>query len=58
MPKSRTDYWIDKIEGNKRRDARKRRQLRTLGWEVVVVWECEMKNPDKLAKKLQSALDQ
>lgn len=58
MPKSRAEYWIDKIEGNKRRDARKRRQLRTLGWKVVVVWECEMKNPDKLAKKLHSALDQ
>ena len=58
MPKSRVEYWVDKIGSNKRRDTRKRRQLRTLGWKVVIVWECEMKNLDKLAEKLYSALDQ
>ncbi len=43
MPKTREDYWAEKIDGNRRRDARKRRQLRALGWKVVVVWECETK---------------
>lgn len=52
MPKSRTEYWGPKIEANRRRDARKRRQLASLGWRVVVVWECELRVPDKLERKL------
>jgi DNA mismatch endonuclease, patch repair protein len=56
MPKSRVNYWTEKIAGNRRRDARKRRKLRALGWRVVVVWECELKKPDRLVGKLRSAL--
>ncbi|MHC9011985.1 very short patch repair endonuclease [Stenotrophomonas rhizophila] len=56
LPKSRTDYWGPKIEANKRRDRRKRRQLIGLGWRVIVVWECELKYPDKLANKLSRVL--
>ncbi|QQQ01896.1 very short patch repair endonuclease [Lysobacter enzymogenes] len=56
MPKTRQDYWVEKIEGNRRRDARKRRALKAFGWQVVVVWECELKNPVKLAEKLNRAL--
>lgn len=52
MPKSRIDYWTSKIDANRLRDARKRRQLVSLGWKVVVVWECELRNPDKLESKL------
>lgn len=57
MPKTREDYWAQKIDANRRRDARKRRQLKALGWKVVIVWECETKKPEKLIKKLHSALD-
>src|SRR5580658_7972071 len=57
MPKSRTDYWEPKIEANRRRDVRKRRHLARLGWKVLVVWECELKNPNKLATKLIRGID-
>lgn len=57
MPKSHTVYWTEKIEANRRRDARKRRAITALGWKVVIVWECELKRPEKLAEKLQKALD-
>lgn len=56
MPKSRVDYWTEKIEANRRRDARKRRKLKSLGWNVVVVWECELKRPDRLAGKLKRSI--
>ncbi len=56
MPKSRVEYWVEKIEGNRRRDSRKRRKLRTLGWKVVIVWECELKRPERLAEKLRKEL--
>jgi DNA mismatch endonuclease, patch repair protein len=57
MPKSRVDYWNEKIEGNRRRDVRKRRKLRSLGWKVVVVWECELKRPERLAMKLKRSVE-
>lgn len=57
MPKSRTDYWGPKIEANKARDARKAGRLRRLGWRVTTVWECELKDPAKLERKLVSRIE-
>lgn len=56
MPKSRLDYWGPKIEANRQRDRRKRRALRDLGWHVTEVWECELKYPARLARKLVRSL--
>lgn len=56
MPKSRVEYWAGKIEANRRRDARKRRKLKALGWNVVIIWECELKRPDRLAEKLERSI--
>lgn len=36
-------YWVRKISGNIRRDARVTRQLRRMGWRVVRIWESELK---------------
>ncbi len=52
MPKSRTEYREGKIAANRRRDARARRRLRSLGWKVVIVWECELGHREKLARRL------
>jgi DNA mismatch endonuclease (patch repair protein) len=41
-PKSNTEFWIDKFEKNKERDARARKALEEAGWGVLVVWECEL----------------
>lgn len=57
MPKSRLDYWGPKIEANIARDAKKRRQLRRLGWRTIVVWECGIKDEEKLAARLRRHLD-
>ena len=43
MPKSRVAYWREKLEANKRRDDENVRRLNELGWRVLVVWECQMK---------------
>ena len=45
MPKSRLDYWLPKLEGNKKRDIISINKLQADGWKVVTVWECELKNP-------------
>lgn len=56
-PKSRRDYWKPKLERNAERDRQVTRQLRRLGWAMLVVWECETANPAKLATKLARFLD-
>ena len=43
LPKTRTDWWKEKISGTKDRDARQIQELEHLGWKVVVIWECELK---------------
>ncbi|MBI1175684.1 MAG: DNA mismatch endonuclease Vsr [Sideroxydans sp.] len=56
MPKSRVQFWRSKLEGNKERDARKIAALRADKWRVLVVWECELKNREALARKLSRFL--
>ena len=46
MPKSRVAFWREKLEANKRRDEGNVRQLNELGWRVLVIWECQMKEKD------------
>ena len=46
-PTSNEDYWRPKILGNVARDQRNYEQLREIGWKVLVVWECELKNETK-----------
>jgi len=55
-PKSNQDYWIPKIERNIERDKENKRLLKENGWKVVVVWECEVKDPDKLLKTILTKL--
>ncbi|AVO48907.1 very short patch repair endonuclease [Melaminivora suipulveris] len=51
LPKSRLDFWLPKLEGNKRRDALKLRQLSRLGWKSLVIWECELRDPMRVMFK-------
>ena len=55
-PKTNAEYWSRKISGNRNRDERVRRRLRLAGWRVLVVWECELKNCDKLRRRLRAFL--
>lgn len=43
LPASNVDYWIKKISSNIKRDSQNIQQLRMLGWNIIVVWECELK---------------
>lgn len=43
MPKSNTEYWNKKIDNNVKRDELVYQQLSELGWNILVVWECELK---------------
>jgi DNA mismatch endonuclease (patch repair protein) len=56
LPKSNLYYWRGKLARNVERDAQNRASLRSLGWRVVVVWECSLRNEMKLAKRLRRFL--
>lgn len=52
VPKTNTGFWLNKINTNIERDKRKQEELKELEWNVIVVWECELK-----PKVLESALE-
>lgn len=57
MPKKNREVWEQKFERNVERDQRASTQLQALGWNVVTVWECELKDDEALAARLRSVLE-
>lgn len=55
-PKSRPEYWLPKLNGNRLRDDHHAQELTEAGWGVEVVWQCELKNRAALAARLVEAL--
>ena len=55
-PKSNTDYWNEKLDRNKTRDAKNAAALRRLGWRKIVIWACETTDVEKLEQKLRRLL--
>ncbi|MGQ4596738.1 DNA mismatch endonuclease Vsr [Nocardia sp. R6R-6] len=47
-PASNTDYWTRKLDGNVARDARRRKELEADDWNVLVVWECQIRSKETL----------
>ncbi|MDX6405368.1 MAG: mismatch endonuclease, patch repair protein [Blastocatellia bacterium] len=52
VPKTHTVYWTAKISRNVARDIEHLKALSQLGWKVLTVWECELKNESALTKRL------
>lgn len=60
MPKSNVKYWNEKIKGNKERDKRVSKHLRSMSWKVIRVWECRITQKSTLRRiktLLQHAID-
>jgi DNA mismatch endonuclease (patch repair protein) len=55
VPKTRTQWWTDKINGNKANDEKAIKALKKDGWKVINVWECDLK-PAKVEKTLTKIL--
>jgi DNA mismatch endonuclease (patch repair protein) len=43
VPKTKTEWWLEKINGNRTKDKLNIDKLKYTGWEVIEVWECELK---------------
>lgn len=55
-PRSNRDYWLPKIEGNRRRDTSYELRLAEMAWKVLVVWECELRDTELLAERIMDFL--
>lgn len=59
LPKTNTEFWQKKLENNKRRDENVIRQLYDMNWNVIILWQCELKGKylnitmEKLEKTLK-----
>lgn len=52
LPKSKLDFWGPKLETNRERDERNLVLLAELGWDVLVIWECQTKNREELQARI------
>ncbi len=57
LPKSNTEFWRDKVNNNRARDERDIEALLKLGWNVIIIWECELKT-EALRKQTFSHLSE
>jgi len=53
LPRTNRAFWKKKVEGNRRRDSRNTRLLRKDGWHVVTVWQCNLRNQERVLKRLE-----
>jgi DNA mismatch endonuclease (patch repair protein) len=47
IPKTRTEWWTEKLGKNKSRDIESISKLRALGWNIIIIWECELKSKNR-----------
>jgi DNA mismatch endonuclease (patch repair protein) len=51
IPKTNTEFWVNKISKNIERDKQQAAELQEKGWNIIVIWECQLK-PDKIDSTL------
>jgi DNA mismatch endonuclease, patch repair protein len=56
MPKANRDYWQAKIAGNQERDIKNQENLRNMGWQIFIIWECQMNDINNLAMEIKNFL--
>jgi DNA mismatch endonuclease (patch repair protein) len=57
MPRSRLSFWLPKLEGNRLRDRANKARLRRQGWGVLVIWECQLKKPNRVSDRIVAFLE-
>lgn len=57
LPKSRPEYWAPKIEANRERDNRVLTELHNIGWDSMVVWQCELRDLDTTVHRVEGYLN-
>ena len=55
VPKTRTEFWMNKIDGNVANDVKKQQTLQDAGWKIIQLWECELK-PGNVVQSLENLI--
>lgn len=56
-PKSNTGYWTEKLARNIQRDKKSQEMLESLGWKVLILWECQIREKESLIARIKEFLD-
>ncbi len=57
LPVTNKKFWKEKLLGNKKRDKANIIKLKSLGWEILVLWECELNNKNWFSKEIKRVID-
>jgi DNA mismatch endonuclease (patch repair protein) len=57
LPQTRRKFWTDKINDNKKRDAKNYKDLKKSGWKVITIWQCQIKNKSRQKRTLNLLID-
>jgi len=53
LPETNKEFWENKINSNMERDKKNQHKLEKLGWKIIIVWQCKLKNKKMMTKKLK-----
>jgi len=56
VPKRNRSFWLAKFAANRARDSRVVKELRSMGYRTLVIWQCEAENKEKLVRRLRVLL--
>lgn len=53
LPETNKEFWGNKINSNIERDKKNQHKLEKLGWKIIIIWQCKLKNKKMMTKKLK-----
>ena len=57
IPATNRDYWVSKLDRNRARDERNTESLKASGWEVMMVWECDLRDLGSVTERLVTFIE-
>ena len=56
-PKTKKTFWREKFRANVERDRKVQKEMKSMGWKIQIIWECELSDPEEVRKSLKSHLN-
>lgn len=57
LPSTNSEFWVDKLQKNAQRDKLQLRKLRSIGWRTLVVWQCQLGEEHRMARRVRAFLE-
>ena len=58
LPATNTDFWRKKITRNRQRDSQNYKELEKTGWQILIIWQCEISNKQKKRQKMDQVCEE